>query len=314
MDMELLPNGNAIVSTGTRFYNSTDFEDKAHEVKGAIYLYNATAKTAWELKLDSKTLTGRNFNPHGLSVLVTQHSITVFVVNHRRKADSVEVFRLKDGEKDKVLTHVRTVKSPLFYNLHDVLAVSKDKFYATRFHYFREERLQNFELYFSLRLGSILFFDGKNASSVRDYVATPSGLALDKSKKYIYVSSLTEEKILVMKKEDDDSLTLHSQIPLYTSPQHISVDPFTADLYVACHPVKSRMFRHTAFPKTIYSPSQVLKMHGRPGKNWTITGVYTNDGATLSASSSVLKFRDKLMIGSLHDKMLSCELEAPSLL
>ena len=36
-----------------------------------------------------------------------------------------------------------------------------------------------------------LFFDGKNASVALDWVATPSGLALDKGRKWLYLTSLT---------------------------------------------------------------------------------------------------------------------------
>ncbi len=47
------------------------------------------------------------------------------------------------------------------------------------------------------------------------------------------------------------------EIALNTSPDNIFVDPYTADLYVGCHPVKSRLFRHESAPKSIYTPSQV---------------------------------------------------------
>ena len=38
------------------------------DIVGRMYLYNVTAKTAWELKLDSKKLNARNFFPHGISI------------------------------------------------------------------------------------------------------------------------------------------------------------------------------------------------------------------------------------------------------
>lgn len=59
---------------------------------------------------------------------------------------------------------------------------------------------------------------------------------------------------------------------------------------------------------------QVLKLHGRPGKKWRLSEVYANDGATISGSSVALKHRGILMIGSIHDKLLVCDLEAPTLL
>lgn len=70
------------------------------------------------------------------------------------------------------------------FSLNDVVAVGKDKFYVTNYHYFKTDRMQSFELYFGLRVGNIVYFDGKNASYAAQWISTPSGMALDKSKKY----------------------------------------------------------------------------------------------------------------------------------
>lgn len=96
---------------GLRFYNTSDLND----TKGAVFSYNITGKSAWELKIDSKTLKPTTFNPHGISVWEQGNQITIFVVNHRPKSDTVEVFRYKDAIKEKILVHLRTVRSPLFY-------------------------------------------------------------------------------------------------------------------------------------------------------------------------------------------------------
>ncbi len=66
-----------------------------------------------------------------------------------------------------------------------MVAISKDQFYVTNYHYFEDERWQSAELYLGLKLGSVVFFDGKNSSFVEQWIRTPNGLALDKSKKYL---------------------------------------------------------------------------------------------------------------------------------
>ena len=58
----------------------------------------------------------------------------------------------------------------------------------------------------------------------------------------------------------------------------------------------------------------MLKLRGRPAKEWSISEIYANDGATLSGSSVAVKVKDTLLIGSIHDKMLNCDLEAAELL
>lgn len=279
-----------------------------------MFVYNVSARTAWELKLHSKTLSTKNFHPHGLCVFTQKNGQkTVFVINHRRKGDSVEAFTF--DEKEKQLNHARTIKSPTFQSLEDLVCLTNEKFFAVNTHYFKDEYLRHVELYFALPLGNLVYFDGKKSRIVKRWIPSPTGIALDISKKWMYVSSLTREKIIVYRIETDYNLTEHSTIQLYGSPDNIFVDPYSADLFVAVHPIKIRKFRHDSDPKNIYSPSQVLKLHGRPNKgNWTITQIYANDGAMLSSASVCVKIKDKLLIGSTHDKLLSCDIDYPHLL
>ena len=104
--------------------------------------------------------------------------------------------------KTEIVTSSNELRKKNFYelSLNDVLAVSKSAFYVTNFHYFEDERLQTAELYLGLRLGSVVFFDGKNATLVAQSLSTPTGLALDKSKKLDIMShyffSETREGVL----------------------------------------------------------------------------------------------------------------------
>lgn len=47
-------------------YNTNNTE--LQNATGKMYVYNATARTAWELQMESKTLTTKNFSPQGISV------------------------------------------------------------------------------------------------------------------------------------------------------------------------------------------------------------------------------------------------------
>uniref|UniRef100_A0A914W4I2 Paraoxonase n=1 Tax=Plectus sambesii TaxID=2011161 RepID=A0A914W4I2_9BILA len=314
VDMQLLSqsSGVLLVSAGLRLYN-TSYSNKT----GAIYAYNITSRTSWEVTLDSKTLSKKNFNPHGISVWENrQGKITIFVVNHRnKKADTVEIFKYQETEREKKLVHLKTVKSPLLTNLRDVAAVGPEKFYATSYHYFNNPTMQSVEVMLGLRLGSVLYFDGSNTTYAHRWIGSPTGIALDKSKKYIYVASFTEGKIYVFTLEKDGNLTMKGEIELKTSPYNIVVDDLTSDLYVGCQPVKMRFFRHEASPKEYYAPSQIIKVHGRPTTmKWTFSEVFANDGATISGATVGVRYKNMLLIGSAFNSMLACNLDAPNLL
>jgi len=54
----------------------------------------------------------------------------------------------------------------------------------------------------------------------------------------------------------------------------------------------------------------VLKLSGQVGskKPMEVTQLFASDGATLSASSVAVKFKHQLMIGSLHSRLLICDI------
>lgn len=78
------------------------------------------------------------------------------------------------------------------FSLDDIVAVSKNTFYVTNLHYFKDPRMKNLEFYLRLKLGNIVYFDGKNAKMVDQFVPAPTGIALDKSKRYAIVDSSFE--------------------------------------------------------------------------------------------------------------------------
>lgn len=303
-DVEIIDETCVIISTGCKKFPNEELENTT----GRIYVYNISARSAWELKLSSKNLRYSNFYPHGISFWKEKSQSRLFVVNHRIKRETVEVFIYDHAKKQ--LNHSKTVKSPLFNALESVVALSKETFYAINSHFFRKNFGRGLEMFLALPFGNIVHFDGKKSRVIQNWLATPSGIALDVSKKWLYVSLLTKSCIVIYRIEQDYNLTQHSIINLASAPDNIFVDRFTADLYVATHAVKMRKFRHEFHPKTSYSPSQVLKIHGRPSKgNWSIVELYANDGATISSASVAVRIKDKLIIGSTFDKMIACDID-----
>lgn len=68
-------------------------------------------------------------------------------------------------------------------SLDDIAVVSKDRFYVTNMHFFKDANLRTAELYLALPFGNIVYFDGQKSRMVDQWVATPTGIAVDKSRK-----------------------------------------------------------------------------------------------------------------------------------
>lgn len=105
------------------------------------------------------------------------------------------------------------------------------------------------------------------------------------------------------------------EIPLGSSPDNVVQDRSNGDLWVGCHPIKFRLFSHLHRPKSMISPSQILRIRGRVSRKqqWTIMEPYASDGASLSGSTVAIRYNQHLLIGSMHDKLLKCDLLYPEI-
>jgi hypothetical protein len=65
------------------------------------------------------------------------------------------------------------------------VGIGHEKFYTTSYHYFTNPTMQSVEVMLGLRLGSVLYFDGKNTTYVHRWMGSPTGIALDKNKKCV---------------------------------------------------------------------------------------------------------------------------------
>uniref|UniRef100_A0A915JET6 Uncharacterized protein n=1 Tax=Romanomermis culicivorax TaxID=13658 RepID=A0A915JET6_ROMCU len=191
-DVELLPDGHAIISSG---YHKTLIADAKKKRKGRLYAYdfssvqnlNKTLKqAAVEIKLIfDATTTASNFNGQGrfnpvaLSSFVSKNVINLYVINSIADYDSVECFIY--DKNAKTATHMKTIKDGNIYSAYDIQAYGPDKFFLTNQFYFRSRFLNLVETYLLFNLGNLIHFDGKKSTIVDSRLTTPRGLAIDKN-------------------------------------------------------------------------------------------------------------------------------------
>ncbi len=75
------------------------------------------------------------------------------------------------------------------------------------------------------------------------------------------------------------------------------------------------VFAHLDDPKNVKSSSQVLKIRMQEGhKSWVITEPYANDGSTISGSSVAVYHEQQILIGTVYDKLLHCDVLNPNII
>jgi len=306
-DIELLPNGLAVISSGLRYLMVPELDN----VVGKLFLYdfksNSPKPTAVELKIIPGQLDVQAFNPHGLSSHVDAKGvITLYVINHPSGGNSVELFQL-DTDKHTA-KHLKTIKDDLIFHPNDLVVVGPEQFYLSNDHYFDNAIMRPAELILNRIALCTIVYHNKGKTSVADpWLRSPNGLATDKDKKFLFAA--IGKQISVYKIDADRSLTKLQTIDMYTHCDNLFYDAETNSIYSGCHPVGHEIFAHLYNPKTKIAPTQILKIDFRNNnKDFSITEVYVNDGKDISAGTVAVKYNNQILIGSVAHKTQLCDL------
>ncbi len=77
------------------------------------------------------------------------------------------------------------------------MVIDRDRFYLTNDGYYQNLFMCQIELLFRLRVGSVVYYDGHNASIVQSSLISPNGIAFDRRQQLLYVASPSAESISV---------------------------------------------------------------------------------------------------------------------
>uniref|UniRef100_A0A1I7XU90 Bulb-type lectin domain-containing protein n=1 Tax=Heterorhabditis bacteriophora TaxID=37862 RepID=A0A1I7XU90_HETBA len=100
-----------------------------------------------------------------------------------------------------------------------------------------------------------------------------------------------------------------STISLSCSPSSIWAD-IDGSLIVTCHPSRLRYYSYASNPKEYFAPSLVVRIKEDENGS-SLTQLYSNDGATVSASKAAVRTGNKILIAG-REGVLSCALPISS--
>ncbi|XP_036395252.1 serum paraoxonase/arylesterase 2-like [Megalops cyprinoides] len=302
-DITMLPNGQAIISTGLKFPGMPSFSD----APGKIYTLNLEDSRLKPVELRiGRGFDIDSFNPHGISTYIDEKdlSIHLFVVNHPEGKSQVEIFQFVEQENS--IVHLKTIKHELLHSVNDIVAVGPESFYATNDHYFENEKLKPLGMLLGLAWCTVVYYSPEEVKVVADYFYSGNGINISPDKKNIYVSDIPDHAIHVLKIQENNTLGHIKVVPVGSLCDNIDVDGDTGDLWLGCHPNGGKLMH--------YNPedppgSEVIKIQDIYSEKPVVTQVYADNGSVIQGSTVASVYKGKLLIGSIFHKALCCDLK-----
>jgi len=286
---------------GIALISSNNFSDTSQN--GAIFLLNINENAPKPIKLTEKITF--NFHPHGISLYRSLDGAKrLFVINHRKNADYVEVFQFNDS----TLVHLESIKSSLFVSPNDIVAVSENTFYLTNDHDEEMSSWRSKKDLLQIAMGNVCYYDGQRAKIVADGFLYANGINVSLDGKKIFVAATSGRKIKVFDRDlTTGKLTEYDEITI-NGADNIELDEY-GNLWVGCHPKLLSYLAHSKDQAKL-SPSEIIKINYQSKGFYTSECIYLNDGKPVSGSSVGAVFGDKLLIGTVFgNKVLLCTLK-----
>ena len=302
--------------SGLAFISATDrrliFDGKSSTQDG-IYVMKAGYPEQGLTKLDGAPA---DFHPHGISILRDRDgTLTLMAVNHPLKGPAeivifnvVQVF-MPDGTSKLMLRHVKTVSSDLLFSPNDVVAVGKDRFYATNDHGSRTELGSTLENYLMLPRAYAVYYDGANFSVAATSLRYANGINVSPDLSHLYIAETIGRDVKTYLRDPiTGALNKVDSFDIPAGLDNIDVDD-AGNLWIAAHPKLFAFLNYMKDP-TKPSPSEVFRVAVFDGIPHSSVPIFTSTGKEIGASSVGAVMGDQLLIGSVFDpKILDCTME-----
>lgn len=282
--------------------------------EGGIFLVDLSVPeinsiTALKLKIiPSSNFDEEKFHPAGISTFEATDG-RIFLYASSISSEQIDAFEISIA--DKTAKHFLTIRDPFFHAVDDLILVSENSFYVTNFLRFQNPILQSLEMAFKVPSGSVIFYDGKKAKKVLTGLRGPNGIALSADKKKLFLTATLAKELHVYEILPDFSLKLEEIFFLFTAADNLNVDDSGA-IWTGAHPISYQVGLHFLDPANTLTPSQVLKIEFSDEKSKNppqITEIFADPGNNLKGSSAAVRFKDRLLVGTMFDKLLLCELK-----
>jgi arylesterase / paraoxonase len=271
----------------------------------AVYAYDLAAPDPRPRDLTSRLKLGFPFHPHGIGLWTgPDGERRLFVVNHRPKHGStIEIFRF-DGETLQLIESVPP--HPDVHQPNDLVPVGPRSFYVTNNVGSRSAVGQALEGLLGQAKSYVLFYDGSGYRRVAEGLRYANGVNVSHDGRTVFVTTTRGKEVLLYRREADGGLTHRRTIPVETGADNLEIDEH-GHLWIGAHPSLFAFVRY-ALTKRGTSPSQVIRIPYRGGDYGAPEEVFRDDGRLLPGSSVAAVHGSTLLVGSVFDGFLVCDL------
>ncbi len=272
--------------------NRSVFPQEKEQFGGLYYmnLKNGDFKTK---KLTSSFK--KPFAPHGMSMIKTDSTYKIMVINHTPQGHFIEVFKL-NGDN---LTLEKSLADASMISPNDVVMIDENRFYFTNDHGNTKGFGRFLEDYIGFADSNVIYFNGENYREVAKDIAYANGINYDTKRNLLFVASPRKFLIKVFSVQSNGDLEFIEDIDCNTGVDNIEFDT-EGNLWVGAHPNLLR-FAAYAKGKEATSPSEIIKIKYNGKNDYTVETVYLEDGSEMSASTVAAPFGNLLITGNVKD-------------
>ncbi|KAJ2000191.1 hypothetical protein H4R26_004735 [Coemansia thaxteri] len=179
----------------------------------------------------------QDFRVHGFDIYwdnLDPAELTLMFVNHQRSGGAISIFKHRVGAGH--IQHVKTVRSHLLPSPNDVVATSRNTFYATNDIKHARGIMRKIEIYFGMPWGHVVYYGPEGvASKAFSGIPYANGIAKSPDGGLIYVAASSEPSVIAFKPTHDDGSLQPVSKTLFRGfvPDNISVDTLTGELLVS---------------------------------------------------------------------------------
>ncbi|XP_066924139.1 serum paraoxonase/lactonase 3-like [Clytia hemisphaerica] len=273
--------------------------------QGNIYTFDFKNPDVGAVKLNiDHSEIWQSFDPHGIDLVENEkdNTIKLYVVNHAKLTESVEVF-LFDPQQPKSLKHLNTIRDKSFVCLNDITMLNENEFYVTNWikycHY--PMVVPALELFLGVETGSVVYYDG-NKGEVIERGQGLNGIAQSKDSKQLLVVSCSTTFLHVYEISNSPSkLKLIEKIDLIYYGDNIYTDFLTGDYYVG---VQKKVIKLLLAVKnqTRFAPSTGVRVHQRNGVYEVEEVLHDSGRSFVHGVSSFVHYKNQYLLGTIfHD-------------
>lgn len=245
-----------------------------------------------------------NFRPHGISYAKVKGVDTLAVISHTLADENPHTIEIFERSKAGKWTHTKTLSDPTLTSPNDIFMNEAGEIFASNDNGTSNAVRKYWDMIIRSARADIAYYDGKTFQALEVPVILGNGIYIRKkgNEELLYRSVFSEKAIRVYQVDRTSgkiNLKYLESIAIGAGPDNILEDE-NGILWLAAHDSTYKFIRHV-MNKTNLAPTRVFKINP---ENKEVTEVYANEGAEISAGSTGLVFKNKLLISQVFEDFL----------